>query len=94
MPFYLLALAVLLMAVPAEAGNVHCAAYEDCRASVLDDAQADARHRCQSGSHDQMLACRDAASAAYRDREQSRCEALLAACGRSETNVTVQMDSR
>lgn len=82
--------ALILVASPVLAGPLDCAEYERCTATLAGDAHTEARHRCQSGSHDAMLRCRDETAATYETHNKSRCEALLAACGRSETHVTIE----
>jgi hypothetical protein len=88
------ALLVLSYGPIAFAGELHCEQYDDCRVELDDDAAAEARHRCQTGSRDDMLACRDDVAAGYRERNKDRCASLLAACGRTSVNVQVEQQRK
>jgi hypothetical protein len=80
-----------LLISAAYAGQADCRKYDDCLARLGDDAAAEARHRCQTGTRTEMLTCRGETSAAYRKRNNDRCESLLAACNRSDQDVTIHV---
>lgn len=88
------ALFISLPGATAFAGQQHCEQYDDCRYELEDDSEAEARHRCQSGSRAEMLACRDDVAAGYRERNKDRCASLLAACGRTTVNVQVEQQRK